>query len=58
MNYMKKKVTVVFLLALSVVASMTGSAFASSLQTDRNTPIIKFVPPDPYIIKIIPPDPY
>lgn len=56
---MKKKVTVVFLLTASIVASIAGSAFAASvsLPTDYRTPIIKMVPPDPYIT-IVPPDPY
>lgn len=56
---MKKKVTVVFLLTASIVASIAGSAFAASvsLPTEYRTPIIKIVPPDPYIT-IVPPDPY
>ena len=59
---MKKKIAVVSLLALGVIASISGSAFASSINglTDRTTPIIKSIPPDPYtpIIVTVPPDPY
>ncbi len=56
---MKKKVTFVILLTASITVSIAGSAFAASvsLPTDYRAPIVKIVPPDPYIT-IVPPDPY